>query len=220
MSRTYVIADLHGRYDLLAKALARIEGGQTNGGTVVFLGDYIDRGPQSRQIVERLIAGPPTGWNWVTLMGNHEYLMVQCHGTPDPDWWLGNGGIHTLESYDGRVPDDHIEWAKHLPMVHRDAFRVFVHAGVDPSRALDTQGAAVLLWTRYLTKADITYPGLHIVHGHTPNRHGPELYPGRTNLDTGAVFFGRLVVGVFDDETPGGPVALIEVTASDPPSTP
>jgi serine/threonine protein phosphatase 1 len=74
LTKTYVIADLHGRYDLLNLALTRIEASAP--GTVVFLGDYIDRGPASRQIIERLIAGPSVGWNWVTLKGNHEELLV------------------------------------------------------------------------------------------------------------------------------------------------
>lgn len=213
MSKTFVIADLHGRFDLMQKALERIELGTHSGGTVVFLGDYIDRGPDSRQVVDRLRSGPPKGWTWVILKGNHEDMMVACCHGPDLDWWLTNGGAQTLDSYGGSIPEDHIEWAKALPMVHADAHRVFVHAGVEPSRPLDAQGEAVLLWMRYPDGADIRYPGLHIVHGHTPHRDGPELYPGRTNLDTGAVFCGRLVVGVFDDEKPGGPVSLIEIAA-------
>lgn len=212
MSKTFVIADLHGRFDLLQKALARIEESQHSGGTVVFLGDYVDRGPQSRQVIERIMAGPPEGWKWVALKGNHEDMMTQCYGRPDAGWWLGNGGTETLDSYGGKIPAEHIEWASNLPMVHSDGKRVFVHAGIEPSRSLDAQGEAVLLWMRYPAKArDIEYPGLHIVHGHTPQMHGPELYPGRTNLDTGAVFCGRLVVGVFDDDKPGGPVSFIEI---------
>jgi len=213
MSRTYVVPDLHGRYDLMEKALERIEVGSPSGGTVVFLGDYIDRGRQSRQVIERLLAGPPERWTWVTLKGNHEDMMVSCCDGPDIGWWLNNGGAETLESYGGKLPVDHIAWAAKLPMLHTDKHRVYVHAGVEPNRPLDAQGEAVLLWMRYPPNAiDIAYPGLHIVHGHTPQKRGPELYHGRTNLDTGAVFYGRLVVGVFDDDKPGGPVSLIEIT--------
>lgn len=216
MSHTYVIADLHGRFDLMELALARVEKSHLSGGTVVFLGDYIDRGPQSRQVIDRLIAGPPKGWKWVTLKGNHEDLLIQCYGSPDPGWWLGNGGVQTLASYGGKIPAEHIDWAKKLPVVHADQHRVFVHAGVEPSRPLDAQGEAVLLWMRYPDNADISYPGLHIVHGHTPHKYGPELYPGRTNLDTGAVFYGRLCVGIFDDDKPGGPVGFIDVLSPTP----
>ncbi|MET3924585.1 metallophosphoesterase family protein [Devosia sp. 2618] len=213
MSKTFAIADLHGRFDLMEKALTRIEESYHSGGKVVFLGDYVDRGPASKQVVDRLIAGPPQGWEWVTLKGNHEDMMVACHSGPDRGWWLNNGGDATLESYGGTVPAAHLEWAQRLPMIHADKHRVFVHAAIDPTKPLDGQSETMLLWTRYPENADITYPGLHIVHGHTPHRGGPELYAGRTNLDTGAVFTGRLVVAVFDDDRAGGPVSFIDVTA-------
>jgi serine/threonine protein phosphatase 1 len=214
VSKTFVIPDLHGRFDLMERALERIEMGTPSGGTVVFLGDYIDRGPQSREVIERLLLGAPERWKWVTLKGNHEDMMVACSDGPDLGWWLGNGGTQTIESYGGSIPADHIEWAKNLPMIHTDAHRVYVHAGVQPGRPLDAQGEAVLLWMRYPPNAfDIEYPGFHIVHGHTPVRGGPELYPGRTNLDAGAVFYGRLIVGVFDDDKPGGPTSIIEIAA-------
>lgn len=213
MSRTYAIADLHGRFDLLEKALARIEEAQHDGGTTIFLGDYLDRGPQSRQIVERLMAGPPAGWQWIMLKGNHEDMMVQSYASANAGWWTGNGGDHTLKSYGGEIPPEHLSWARKLPLLHVDAHRVYVHAGIDPSRALDEQDETALLWMRYPPKADIHYRNLHIVHGHTPHRDGPELLSGRTNLDTGAVLYGRLVVGVFDDAKAGGPVDLIEILA-------
>ncbi len=211
MRKTFVIGDLHGRFDLLEKALFLIEQEQPDGGKVVFLGDYIDRGPQSRLVVERIIDGPPEGWIWVALKGNHEDMMVQCHRGADLGLWLGNGGMETLASYGGEIPDSHLAWADKLPMIHSDNHRVYVHAGVDPSLPLDAQVAETLLWRRYQPKADIYYPGMHIVHGHTPHRQGPELYSGRTNLDVGAVFYGRLVVGVFEDDTAGGPVSFIDV---------
>ena len=86
-----------------------------------------------------------------------------------------------------------------------------MHAGVDPTRALDQQDETTLLWMRYPPNEDIHFGDLHVVHGHTPHKDGPELFSGRTNLDTGAVLCGRLVVGIFDDEKAGGPVGLIEI---------
>ena len=211
MSQTYVIADLHGRFDLLEKALSAIEERQRDGGTIIFLGDYIDRGPQTRQVVERLIGGPPAGWRWIKLKGNHEDMMVQCYARPNASWWLGNGGDHTLTSYGGQIPGEHLSWAKNLALLHVDAHRVYVHAGVDPTRPLDQQDETTLLWLRYPPNEDIHFGDLHIVHGHTPHKDGPELFSGRTNLDTGAVLYGRLVVGIFDDEKAGGPIGLIEI---------
>jgi len=100
MSKTYVIADIHGRYDLLSLALERIEANQS-GGTVVFTGDYVDRGPASKQVMRRLMSGPfGDHWTWVCLKGNHEDMMVAaCRGIADIGWWIGNGGSQTLQSF-------------------------------------------------------------------------------------------------------------------------
>jgi serine/threonine protein phosphatase 1 len=215
MSKTFAVADLHGRFDLLQKALERIAAGNPAGGKIVFLGDYVDRGPQSREVVETLMAGPrdPARWTWVCLKGNHEDMMVSTIGGPDEDWWLANGGTATLGSFGGVLPSDVINWSRNLPLWHSDAHRLFVHAAVDPTKSLEEQSEATLMWMRYDDRADVTFPGRHVVHGHTPLRDGPRLLPGRTNLDTGAVFTGRLVVAVFEDDIPGGPRSFIEILA-------
>lgn len=215
MTKTFAVPDLHGRFDLLQQALRRIEEASHSGGTVVFLGDYVDRGPQSRQIIERLMAGPDDDrWTWICLKGNHEDMMVGTIGGPDEYWWINNGGDKTLASYGGTIPPEHLEWAGTLKLWHTDAHRLFVHAAVDPRKPLADQSEAMLLWTRYEPNQEAGFPGKHVVHGHTPDRHGPELLPDRTNLDTGAVFYGRLVVGVFDDDVPGGPRSFIEIPSS------
>ena len=218
MNQTFVVADLHGRLDVLEAALGRIETHAPGGGTVIFTGDYIDRGPHSRQIIERLMAGPKPGWTWITLKGNHEEMMVRSqfrraderHPNED-ERWLANGGTATLRSYGGTIPDSHLEWARDLPSMHTDKHRIYVHAGVDPALPLAAHDDSILLWMRYPAGEDAQFPGYHTVHGHTPNPDGPELYEGRTNLDTLAVRTGRLVIGVFDDDRPGGPVELLEV---------
>ncbi len=107
MSKTYAIADLHGRFDLLKMALAKISDHAGSPATVVTLGDYVDRGPDSRQVIERLMGGLHEGWRLICLKGNHEDIMWQtCRGIePDCDWWLENGGAATLISY-GQNPDD------------------------------------------------------------------------------------------------------------------
>ena len=215
MSRTYVIADLHGRADLLREALNAIErrrDGQP--ATIITLGDYIDRGPDSRLVVERLMAGSPSAdVTMVNLKGNHEAMMLECQGSADPTWRIHNGGDTTLSSYGGVVPEDHLDWAKRLKLCHTDTCRIYVHAGVDPGLSIDRQDEQFALWVRYGDDPDVHYPDKHIVHGHTPARNGPQLFSGRTNLDTGAFHTGRLVIGVFDDAQPGGPIDLMEVTA-------
>lgn len=216
MSLTYAVPDLHGRFDLFTAAIAEIEA--RGGGLVIFLGDYVDRGPQSRQIVEALIAGPPEGQSWICLKGNHEDMMVETITAPlDPDWWIGNGGAQTVESYGGEVPLAHIRWLAALPLIHETEQRIFSHAGGNPGKAVAEQAEQDLCWFRVPRGLDYALAGKHTVHGHTPFRDGPVLLPNRTNLDTYAVGTGRLAVGVFDPEKPGGPIEVIEVRVPSPP---
>jgi serine/threonine protein phosphatase 1 len=218
--KTYVVPDLHGRFDLLKLAISNIE--KNEPGTVIFTGDYIDRGPQSREIIERLIAGPSKGWTWICLLGNHEDMLIQA----SQSWlkirqWLRNGGDATLRSYGSktgsmldisRVEPTHVEWLKTLPLFHQDEHRVYVNAGLDDGVALDRQSKHTLIWKRYPSGSKEEYGALHVVHGHDPSEDGPLLLANRTDLDAGAYYTGRLVVGVFDDALPGGPVDLIEST--------
>ena len=233
MSKTYVIGDLHGRYDLLQMALSeigkRVHSGRTPA-TVIMLGDYVDRGLASRQIIELLMDGIGT-IKLICLKGNHEEIMYEtCRKPLDPNWWLGNGGGQTLMSYGHSargpidlsvVSDVHLDWIGKLPYMHVDKHRVYVHAGVDASRPLADQVEAftgslwertrLVTWWRYGDTEQGGHGNYHVLHGHTPYKEGPMRYQGRTNLDTYAWRTGRLVVGVFDDDTPGGPVGLIEV---------
>lgn len=213
MNLTYAIADLHGRFDLLQAAFGAIykhASGRDN--KIVTMGDYVDRGPQSRQIIEHLMEAQKAGMNLICLKGNHEDMMVETMLKPlDLDWWVGNGGETTLRSYKNGIPPEHLDWAKSLPSIHVDQHRVFVHAGVNPSVPLDEQTDTIKLWYRYPLGADVGHGNRHVVHGHTPNPRGPERYEHRTNLDTLAWRTGRLVIGVFDDDIAGGPIDMIEV---------
>ncbi|CAH1661307.1 Serine/threonine protein phosphatase 1 [Hyphomicrobiales bacterium] len=223
MSITFVISDLHGRFDLLEAALAAVVERGPAGGTVVFTGDYVDRGPQSRQIIARLMAGPPAGWSWICLRGNHEEMMVGALTRTAPaQRWLDNGGRETLQSYsrkgggeaDGAVPPAHVAWLGALETLYRDRYRIYVHAGVDAALPLEAQDPQTLVWMRYAPGAEEGHGDFHVIHGHTPHKDGPRHYRGRTNLDTMAWRTGRLVVAVFDDNQPGGPMELIEITAA------
>ena len=95
--------------------------------------------------------------------------------------------------------------------MHVDAHRLYVHAGVDPEVPLDLQSEATLLWKRYPKGFSGGFGELHVVHGHDNSPEGPLLYQGRTNLDTLAWRTGRLTIGVFDDDRPGGPVDFIVI---------
>ena len=222
MKLTFAIADLHGRFDLLQAAYGKITE-YASAGRIVHLGDYVDRGPQSREIIEFLIdeATIPEGFTRVVLKGNHEDMMVETLTAPlNPQWWIGNGGGQTLVSYghaaQGKytpevVPREHISWLRDLPKILIDEHRVYVHAGVDPTRDLDDQKEEVLLWWLYPDNADLGHGNRHVVHGHHQFEDGPKLFANRTDLDTFAWFTGRLVVGVFDDDQPRGPVAQLVV---------
>lgn len=213
MSLTYVIPDIHGRADLLREALAQIAARAA--GTVVMLGDYVNKGPDSNGVVARLLTGPLDGFRFVALKGNHDVLMVA--GLRDPmkvDAWLAKGGDTALASYGGEaasVPEAHIAWLDARSLLHTDAHRVYVHAGLDPDVALETQTEKTLLWKRYARGDSKGFGNRHIVHGHDNAVDGPLLYEGRSNLDTCAWRTGRLVIGIFDDDTPGGPVDFITV---------
>jgi serine/threonine protein phosphatase 1 len=231
MKLTYAIADLHGRYDLFTEALKAIETHRgSNEYKIITLGDYIDRGPQSFQIIEHLMELQEMEQPVICLKGNHEAMMIETIvDSLSFDWWGGNGGHATLISYghprhkdypwllEGYTPlkyvsQEHLRWLSSLPLMHVDEHRIYVHAGVDNNRDLDKQLEERVLWKLY-PHGDKGEPqfGKHVVHGHHQFEDGPKLYEGRTDLDTGAFYTHRLVVGVFDDDKPGGPIDTIEV---------
>lgn len=199
----FAIGDIHGCYRLLLKALAEVDARSHSPNTIVFLGDYIDRGPQSREVVEALMRGPTReGDRWICLRGNHEQMMVDTYRKPlEPGWWLDDGGEATEKSFGGRPPEAVIDWCERLPTSYETATHFFVHAGIRPGLALHLQDDEVKLWIRDKFLDDERDHGKHIVHGHTPNRTA-EMLPNRTNLDSGACFYGTLSVGRFDEPEP------------------
>jgi serine/threonine protein phosphatase 1 len=225
MNLTFAVGDLHGADDLFERglvAIARHAAGAAPGArTVVFLGDYVDRGPGSRPILERLMAGPPAGWQWICLKGNHEDMMAGAlDGTKDVGHWLDNGGDATLRSFgateveDGiwradRLPATLVPWLEALPTFATDRHRVFVHASVHPRVPLEKQSSHDLLWLRRSNR--LGHAERYVVHGHTPNPDGPVVDGQSINLDTLAWHTGRLVVAVFDDDREGGPIDFIEI---------
>ncbi len=217
MSFTYAIGDIHGALQKLERLIARCEehaGGRAR--KYVFLGDYIDRGPQSADVIRFLVAlQAKMPSDVVALMGNHEaMLLAVIDGAMPVEDWLWQGGAATLQSYDvadvGELPRDHVAWLRALPLIYDDSRRFFVHAGIDPQVPLDAQHEFDLLWIREPFLTDGRDYGRLIVHGHTPLGSGvPDLLSNRLNLDTGAVFGGPLTAAVFSDAaTP--PVAFLQ----------
>jgi len=219
---TYAIGDIHGRLDLLRGAIEAISGHAGDAShQVVCLGDYLDRGPDSKGVVETLIALTASA-PWLCLLGNHEDMMIQAlrgREKGEIDRWLDNGGDATLQSYGHAIPAAHVAWIETLPLFHRDAHRLYVHAGVAPDTPLERQDKRTLIWIREgFLAAEASALPCHVVHGHTPywrmkpEPRCPERLPHRTNLDTGAYFTGVLSVGVFDNRRDGGPVEILPIT--------
>ena len=210
---TFAIGDIHGCLLQLNKMLLAIET-YAAGGTVIFLGDYIDRGPDSKGVIERLMAGPKEGWGWTTLRGNHEeMLQLAYRDVRHLGWWRGNGGTETEMSYGGSVSPEHVMWLEALPMIHVDQHRIYVHAGLDEELPLEQQDTDALLWKRVPPHYSGTYHGKHLVHGHTPSDRNPQTIGNRTNVDSACVFGGKLSCAVFNDDVAGGPIDFIEVKA-------
>jgi serine/threonine protein phosphatase 1 len=192
----YAVGDIHGELAMLQAMLGLIEhDAATCEGDheIVFLGDYIDRGPDSKGVVALLKDGP-LPFPATCLMGNHEDM---CLGDNLP-LWLGNGGRKTLESYGGQIDPGHAEWMAARPISHRIGQWLFVHAGIDPDKSLADQDRETMLWIRgrfQIHRGDYE-SGTVIVHGHTPNLDGPEIMANRINVDTGACYGGALSCAV------------------------
>lgn len=232
--RYYAIPDLHGRFDLLKQSVQAIADDVTTHDfdyEIITLGDYIDRGPDSKQIIEYLMTAPD---HYKCLKGNHEAMMVETIRTPlDPDWWMGNGGDATMASYGCKVkispwygkpprgydphhiPPETVDWVDSLPLYYETDKQVFVHAGVSPDVDLDAQHEEYLVWHLYTQRDSGGWHGKHVVHGHHIHDDGPHTWHGtdggRTALDTGSYYTGRHIIGVFDD-TQGPPIKILEVT--------
>ena len=240
MAKTYVIADIHGRADLLRKAvqliLADIEiehDGKLPSvrPMVIVLGDFIDRGPDSAKVVATLRAlNKEAGWR--VLQGNHEAMAIEVMADPTEQqlrWWMGNGGDATLASYkafDGndcaeKLASD-LQWMAKLPKWIGDKHRIYVHAGVPADTPIGEAKDASLQWMLYgghddepENWEDVPHcSGKHIVHGHHQHMMNPHRHmQHRTNLDSHAYFSNRLAIGVFDDDIAGGPVRVLDAIA-------
>ena len=202
MKTFYAIGDVHGELGKLRELLSRITSharereGEKLG---IFLGDYIDRGADSRGVVELLASGKALPFPYICLAGNHEDMALY-----DPQLWAINGAPATLRSYGGKISAEHAAWMERLAEYHREGPWFFVHAGIDPGVALAEQDRRTMLWIRgsFLGHGAPFEDGVVVVHGHTPVER-PEIEPNRINVDTGAVYGGRLTCAVLTDRLEG-----------------
>ncbi len=213
--RVYAVGDVHGRLDLLDPLLARIdadlEDHAAERSLQVFLGDYIDRGDASAQVVDRLIRRGETHAT-VCLKGNHEACLLEFLEDPEVlKTWARNGGLTTLLSYgvepplhtdqgtrsslaatlEGAMPPAHLLFLSGLPLTFACGDFLFVHAGIRPGVALAGQREEDLLWIRDAFLCHEAPFEKVIVHGHTPVLE-PQIRANRINIDTGAYATGRL----------------------------
>ncbi len=219
MLRVYAIGDIHGSLRALCRLIAECErDADGRPMRLVFIGDYIDRGPDSRGVMDYIMSlQSRLAENAICLMGNHEALALSAIDDLDTENWILNGGDMTLRSYDVssvlELPTTHVEWLRSLRVAFDDGLRFFVLAGVNPARPLDQQDRHDLLWIRESFLSMQHDYGRLIVHGHTPTRTGmPDLRENRLNIDTGAVFGGPLTAAVFVSKA-RNPVSFIQATA-------
>lgn len=226
--RIYVVGDIHGRSDLLSRIHHAIRTDIHDRPaplkrTVVYLGDYVDRGPGSSEVLEMLSRVPLEGMKSVYLKGNHEDMMLRFIRGDDVPNWLYNGGDATLASYgvvvtrmgpgpsmikelrlrlQDAIPAAHVTFLENLQLMHVAGDYLFVHAGIRPGVPLDAQRPADLMWIRepFLVAKD-TF-GKCVVHGHTISMV-PEVHPHRIGIDTGAFYSGRLTCLVLEGERVG-----------------
>jgi serine/threonine protein phosphatase 1 len=207
MLLTYAIGDIHGSLDKLQRLMLRCEqNAEGRPYKYVFLGDYIDRGPQSAGVIACLVdLQSRLGDRLIALKGNHEAMALDAvDGTAPLRLWFAQGGAATLESYGNvrpsELPSLHLDWLRSLRMSYDDGRRFFVHAGIDPEKPLALQDEQHLLWIREPFLSDGRDYGRLVVHGHTPQMSGlPDFRGNRLNIDTAAVFGGPLTAAVFDD---------------------
>ncbi|WIJ23919.1 metallophosphoesterase family protein [Devosia sp. RR2S18] len=209
----YAIGDVHGCLDafLQMEQLISVDAVPFAGHKlIVLLGDYVDRGPRSADVLSRLIAPPPPGFTRVALAGNHEEMMLNAHAGNDVRAWLDLGGNETLKSYgiddeafavaprrmqkqllDAHIPAEHLSFLHNLPLTLRIDQTVLVHAGIRRNIPLDQQSSGDLLWIRHEFLETEAIDGLTVIHGHSPSEK-VEITPGRIGVDTGAFATGRL----------------------------
>jgi serine/threonine protein phosphatase 1 len=220
----YAIGDIHGQLEMLQEALdlIAIDGGSD--AEIVFLGDLVDRGPDSRGVIEHLMQGQAAGRRWHVLKGNHDRMFeqfVRSGVQVDPAiksglGWLNLrlGGAGTLASYGvmdvsdpardadleaarAAVPLAHLDFIRDLPLWHQHGGLLFVHAGVRPGVALADQTEDDLIWIR---DSFLTYVKPHpwlVVHGHTA-LETPQHFGNRIDLDGGAGYGRQIFGAVFE----------------------
>jgi serine/threonine protein phosphatase 1 len=225
--RVYAVGDVHGRHDLLqsliGQVLSHADQAPDAQKVLLFVGDYVDRGKASKEVIDFLLKFDVPGWQKIFLRGNHDQAVLDF--LDDPKFyrvWKGYGAQETLFSYGVMPPrfdDDcafarardefvlkcpatHLEFLKNLHYTHIEGDYLFVHAGIRPGIALENQTPEDLLWIREDFLFSRQPLGKLVVHGHTPGKT-PVRRKNRICIDTGAYATGHLTAVILEDDRCG-----------------
>lgn len=220
--RVYAVGDIHGCAGLLDKLMDIIaeDAAEAEAARIVFLGDYVDRGPDSKGVIDRLLEIQESRPDTVFLKGNHEALLLDFLSDPEDMFhWLDWGGEETLHSYGledilARAPEElgaefakalpaeHENFLKSLPLTHIEGDYLFVHAGLRPGVALEDQDEEDMLWIRkrFQNAVRSERPPYTIIHGHQPVK-APVDKGWRVDVDTGACWSGKLTAVVLENKS-------------------
>lgn len=195
----YAIGDIHGCVDSLKDLIDKLP--LRNGDKLIFLGDYIDRGPDSRAVIEKLLE-LRRSFDCVFLRGNHEWMMLNyVLNGKDYELWMMNGAYATIRSYTDvkKIPPEHLEFFKDTIYYHVENGYLFVHAGVRPLIPLEKQDAFDLVWIRdEFIYSEEPLVGFKVIFGHTPFRD-VFVSHDKIGIDTGCVYGGKLTAFRIDD---------------------
>ncbi len=200
MSQTFVIGDIHGCSDMLFELLAKIRP-IAQDDTIIFMGDYIDRGTDSRGVIDIVLKLRAEHHRVITLMGNHEFMLLGAMKGYGHKEFLNMGGDATLKSYDiepgslndlaAKLPGAHVSFLQDLLPYWEDEAHIYVHAGLQPGVHLTQQSPDWLFWSREdFIDSNYNY-GKKVIYGHTPYEK-PKVDDNKIGIDTGAVYGGTL----------------------------
>ncbi|KQC06990.1 MAG: metallophosphatase [Smithella sp. SDB] len=202
MNKIFAIGDIHGCLEKLKELMSRIDIDGRND-TLIFIGDFIDRGRFSKEVIDYILRLQSKYKKMICLLGNHERMFLNYLEGVDEDMYLVNGGINTLHSYGISLYDDIKKRKSKIPADHQSFFQsllpyyekgkyIFVHAGLNPDVPLAEQGMYDLLWVRYEFIESKKDMGKIVIFGHTPVGEKPLIRKNKIGIDTGVVYGGKL----------------------------
>jgi len=199
-NRIFAVGDIHGCHEKLVAMMKILPWDKDRGDLLLFIGDYVDRGPRSREVIEFLVDLKKKGGNFVFLKGNHEKMLLDFYvQQKDQMLYVANGGAETIASYvEGGIgrkafvlPEEHLEFLLALKLSHETEDYLFVHAGLRDGIPLTEQSEEDLLWIR----EEFIYSSYdwkkRVIFGHTA-LETPFVTPGKIGIDTGAVYGNKL----------------------------